>query len=340
MGITVVQAANLTDAAEARRVATGLAARLGFPKDREGRVALVATEAATNAVRHGGGGEVLVGEVVSGGRAGVEIIALDKGSGMPDVERSMQDGYSTAGSAGTGLGAIRRLSSECAIYSAPGKGTAVLARIFASDAPPGRETGDLDIGGVAVPVRGEALCGDGWAAGPDPCGAILMVSDGLGHGPAAADASRAAESTFRQYHRELAPAELMHRIHGALRSTRGAAVALARLCTDTRQVRFLGVGNISGAVIGRSGIKQMVSHPGTVGLEMHRVQEFTYEYPGDALVVLHSDGIVTNWSLDGYPRIGEQRATLIAAILYRDFQRPRDDSTVVVARPRAGGSGA
>lgn len=339
MGIVVVQAADMTDAGEARRVAVGLAARLGFPPDREGRVALVATEATTNLVRHGAGGEVLIGEATCGGRTGVEIIALDQGPGIRDVGRSIQDGYSTAGSSGTGLGAIARLSSQWGIYSAPGKGTAVLSRIFAGEAPPQPAGDGLDIGGIAVPVRGEQECGDAWAAGSDPCGAIILVCDGLGHGPAAAEASRLAASIFRQYHRELAPAELLHRIHAALRSTRGAAVALARLCTQTRQARFMGVGNIAGAVIGKGSTKQMVSHPGTAGLEMHRVQEFTYDYPEQSLVVLNSDGIVTNWSLEGYPRIEEQCATLIAAVIYRDFKRRRDDATVVVAKPRPGRMG-
>ena len=61
---------------------------------------------------------------------GVEILALDKGPGIRDLERSLRDGYSTAGGAGTGLGAISRLSSEFDVYSPPGKGTALLARIW------------------------------------------------------------------------------------------------------------------------------------------------------------------------------------------------------------------
>ncbi|HWQ57064.1 MAG TPA: SpoIIE family protein phosphatase [Bryobacteraceae bacterium] len=335
-GTTVVRVTEATEAAEGRRVASALAGRVGFTPEQAGRVALVATETATNILRHGGGGELLVSPAERGGKRGVEILALDNGPGMRDVRRSMEDGYSTGGSSGTGLGAIERLSSECEIYSTPGKGTAVLARVFPEGS--GRRDlcgeSDLEIGGVAVPMHGEELCGDAWASRPDPCGCLILVADGLGHGPAAAEASARAVQVFREYPDNEFP-ELIERMHGALRSTRGAAVALARVCTGERGVAFAGVGNISGAVVAEGGtVKQMVSHAGTIGHEYRRVQEFRYAYPEGAVVVLHSDGITTHWSLDAYPGLREHSAAMIAAVLYRDFNRGRDDATVVVVKER------
>jgi hypothetical protein len=74
----------------------------------------------------------------------------------------------------------------------------------------------------------------------------------------------------------------------------------------------------------------MVSHNGTVGHQMRRVQEFVYPWPAEALVILHSDGLATQWRL--LPGLAARDPALIAAILYRDFRRGRDDVTVLVAR--------
>lgn len=333
MGIVAVRVADATDVAGVRRTATTLARRLAFSEEQIGRVALVATEAATNLLRHAGEGEVLVG-ATQDGRRGIEIVALDKGPGMTDVRRSMQDGYSTAGGAGTGLGAIVRTAPEFDIHSQPGKGTALLARMFAGAAP--RQEDAVEVGGLAVPLAGEEVCGDAWGARPVSDGSRnLVVADGLGHGPAAGDAALLAVEVFLRY-TELADEELMERMHAALRPTRGASVAVARLCARERAVEFTGVGNISGCVLGRDGLRRaMVSYPGTVGHEMRKVRRFSYPWPEDAVVVLNSDGISSHWSLDGYEEILERSATLIAAVIYRDFARPRDDAAVVVARRRA-----
>ena len=155
-----------------------------------------------------------------------------------DLERSLRDGYSTAGGAGTGLGAIRRLSSDFEVYSPPGRGTALLARLW----PGSRKPAPLIVqyGGVAVPMRGERICGDAWSVALSADGgAVVMVADGLGHGPQAAEASAEAVRVFRQ-HAHLPDADLMDYLHGALRPTRGAAVAVARLVPGAREVRFAG----------------------------------------------------------------------------------------------------
>src|SRR5580693_5924934 len=83
-------------------------------------IALVATELATNILKHGNGGEILVGTFGEGAESGIELIALDKGGGISNVAASMADGYSTAGTAGKGLGAVMRQSHFVDIASWPG----------------------------------------------------------------------------------------------------------------------------------------------------------------------------------------------------------------------------
>src|SRR5690349_8921442 len=113
---------------EARRKAAGVAAELGVDEATAARVGIVTTECASNVWKHASGGEIVISPVHAD-PAGVEILALDKGPGLADQELCFQDGYSTAGSAGTGLGAIRRLSTQHEVYSVRGKGTALLARV-------------------------------------------------------------------------------------------------------------------------------------------------------------------------------------------------------------------
>jgi hypothetical protein len=78
------------------------------------------------------------------------------------------------------------------------------------------------------------------------------------------------------------------------------------------------------------------AHNGIAGHEARRIHEFSYPFPDDGLLVLHSDGLKSQWSLDGYPGLAERDPALIAGILFRDFNRGRDDVTVVVARVSRG----
>src|SRR6185295_16575188 len=93
---------------EARRAAQTLA-NFEFDAETAGKVAIVVSELATNLHRHAGTGEILLQTLGDDDARVVEVIALDRGPGMSDVARCMSDGYSTAGTPGNGLGAVRRL---------------------------------------------------------------------------------------------------------------------------------------------------------------------------------------------------------------------------------------
>jgi anti-sigma regulatory factor (Ser/Thr protein kinase) len=316
---------------EARRAATALAGRLGFDETARGKVALVATEAATNLVKHAGGGELVLRTLERGRSCGLEILALDRGPGMADVSRCLADGFSTAGSSGNGLGAMSRLGDEFDIHSAPGLGCAVAVRLWSDPHPARRMPGRWEVGAVCLPKRGEAACGDAWATVELEGRWLVLVADGLGHGPLAAAAAREA---VRVFHEQAAagPAEVMRAAHAALRSTRGAVVGVAEVDPERRCLTFVGVGNVAGVVATPGAGRSLVSHNGTVGHEARKIQEFTYPWPQGALLVMHSDGLASHWSLESYRGLADRDAGLIAGVLYRDFRRDRDDVTVVVAR--------
>ncbi len=111
---------------------------------------------------------------------------------------SLADGYSTTGTAGKGLGGRRRQSHFVDVASWPGVGTAVLARLKRGQPLEGfSDTGR--IGAVSVPKPGEEVCGDSWAASAGSDETTLMVADGLGHGPDAAEASVEAVRLFHRF---------------------------------------------------------------------------------------------------------------------------------------------
>jgi anti-sigma regulatory factor (Ser/Thr protein kinase) len=322
---------------EVRRSAIALAGELGFSEEDAGRVALIVTEAATNLVQHGGGGEVLIRAVTGRAGSGVEVLVLDRGVGIGDLLAAARDGYSTAGTPGTGLGAVARTADLFDIYTAPGLGTVLFARAWKRPAPATRRApAGLELGAVCLPRRGERVTGDAWAAASADGGIILLVADGLGHGPAAAAASAEAIRIFRQ-RRYASPGELIADTHAALKSTRGAALAAALLDRERHEIRYAGVGNIAGTIVAGSDTRSMVSHNGTVGHELRKIQEFVYPWPPGALIVMQSDGLQAHWRLDRYPTVAARHPGVIAGLLYRDFNRRRDDVTVVSVRESAAG---
>jgi anti-sigma regulatory factor (Ser/Thr protein kinase) len=323
---------------EVRRAVTAMGDRLGLDPTRTGRLAIVATEAAGNLVKHASGGEMVVRPVGGMARPGLEMLALDRGPGIADVARSLRDGYSTSGTPGTGLGAIRRLSDEFDLYSGPGRGTAVLSRLYAAPAP--APAPRLQAGVVCLPKPREEVAGDAWAVHHGPQGGRVVVVDGLGHGP---DAHRAAVVALGA----LAAAgggaaEAVEACHLALRGTRGAAVAVAEVDVARGQVRFAGVGNVTGAVLAGARRQNMVSVNGTAGQGTVRIREFEYAWEPGAVLVMASDGLGTRWSLGDYAGLAARHPALVAGVLYRDHSRGRDDVTVVVVRerPEAAGAGA
>ena len=324
-----VAVADSSHVAAARSAAQRLARGLEFDDTRAGRIAIVVTESATNMLKHAGGGTLVVRSLAQGGAIGIEVLAIDSGPGMASVAESARDGVSTAGSAGIGLGAMRRMSDEFDTYSRPGGGTLIRMLLWDRPAPSGRPS--HEVGAVCIPKPGEAVCGDAWGVAFHARGATFLVADGLGHGP---EASRAAVAAADVLHRH--PGESALRIldlaHARLRPTRGAAVAVIRHDVVAGAATFAGVGNIAAAILEGSARRAMVSHAGIVGHNLRKSREYRYSWGADGLMIAHSDGLESQWDLAQYPGIRDCHAALVAALLYRERARRRDDCMVVVAR--------
>lgn len=324
------------DVGHARRAVVDLGRRLGFSEDDAGRAAIVTTELGTNLVKHAkGGGEILVRALTGEATGGVEVISIDNGPGIKDPGQALQNGYTTGTSPGTGLGAVRRLSYAFDIFTQMGKGTVVLSHLGSRGTRQGNPRA-FEIGAVMVPYPGLDVCGDGWGAVCLESAVQVLVVDGVGHGPQAAEAGLAALRAY-ETHAHAPLAELMQLEHEALRPTRGAVLAVARVEREPRRIQFVGFGDVSGRVLSPKASHTCVSKTGIVGEKIPSAQVYEYEWEQKSLLIMHSDGLTSRWDLSSYPGLAVRHPTVIAAVLYRDHKRGNDDVTVVAVRETAEG---
>jgi anti-sigma regulatory factor (Ser/Thr protein kinase) len=314
---------------EARRAAAALGLAQGLSSSRLSDLAIVVTELASNLVKHTpSGGTLLLGATVPGT---VEITTLDHGPGIARMGDVMRDGYSTAGSAGTGLGAVSRLSDDFDLITTQGVGSVVYARLSKTGPEASPAVPAFDIGAIQTCYPGEVVCGDDWAFSSNQTLLRVALTDGLGHGLHAHEAARAASRSFEESS-HLQPVDTLSAIHLALRGTRGAVGVVASIDTETGVLQFAGVGNVAGAVLETSGQRGLVSHNGTLGQEVRRIQGQELPWTETSVLVLHTDGLSNRWDLATTPGLLRRRAAVIAGVLYRDQLRGRDDATVVVIK--------
>ncbi|HEX4883524.1 MAG TPA: ATP-binding protein [Casimicrobiaceae bacterium] len=314
---------------EARRRAVALAAAHGVDEDATGTLALAVTEVATNVLKHGRGGAILIRALDD--PAGVEVIALDRGPGIANVAACLRDGHSTAGTPGYGLGTLVRITTGLDIYTQAGKGTVLRFAVHARRVEPAAK--GPTVGVICVAKPGQDVSGDGWSVVRQGGALAAMVVDGLGHGQHAADAAGAARRTLVERAGTGAERQ-MHALHEALRPTRGAAAALCSIGDGGGT--FCGVGNIRAFLRDAASTRHLVSHPGTLGHQVRKVQTWPFAFGPGTLLLMHSDGLQTQWSLGDYPGLDARHPAVIAGVAFRDHWRRNDDATVLVLKADGG----
>jgi anti-sigma regulatory factor (Ser/Thr protein kinase) len=348
-----LQVEDVSAVAACRNAALILADRLRFPAARADQLALAVTEAASNLHKHASEGSLWLGVNRDGDPPGIDLVTIDAGPGLADVDAVLRDGHSTAGTLGIGLGAIRRLADFCDLYSRPGHGTALAARFHGvlaggttppyppdhggADRPSIPPRGGADRpsapprwAGLIRPIIGETECGDAYAAVQVGDTVTAVMCDGLGHGPLAAAAAAAGVAAFLE---DPAgdPATMLGRMHRRMAGTRGGAVGVVQLGGGT--ARFSGLGNIAASVLGQGRRKSMISIPGIAGLQARTIRQFDYELPPGAAVILHSDGISARWEAAALPGLETRDPLLIAAVLLGAAGIHRDDAGILVLKP-------
>ncbi len=315
----------------ARRAVAAFAARLGIAGERGSEIELVVSEIADNQLKHAGSGWLLVRAFRSDRDPGLCLVGIDSGPGMADFGIASRDGHSTAGTLGIGLGAVLRLSDSWDVYTEKGAGTVLVVGFgYCDQIPPGDRTADA--AGLTRAMSGQDTCGDAYALRRDGEVVTGLIADGLGHGPLAATASRAAVRSFLDA-APGSPGVLMAQVHRDLQGTRGAAVAIAQMRTGA-QLCYSGIGNIGGHLFsGRRTARVDLDARDRGRQRAAPWREFDYALDPDTVVVLHSDGVSEKILLPAGDGLRRRTPMVIAATVLRDHGVRNDDAGVLVMRP-------
>jgi anti-sigma regulatory factor (Ser/Thr protein kinase) len=315
----------------ARRAARAVAAALGFAPVAGEEIALAISELATNLIKHARGGTLTLTPLADGGRVALEIESRDDGPGIAIVEQALGDRFSTAGTRGTGLGAVNRLMDDLDITSRRGSGTRIVCRRWLRRHQPSARLCPLAFGVATRPrplsqVNGDAFVVSHWAEST-----LVGIIDGLGHGQFA---HRAAQ-TARQYVESHFDSPLDRIFLGAgraCRATRGVVMALARFDWGQGRLAFAAVGNIVVRVFPRAQPLHFVMRRGVIGLNAPGAVVTEYPWSPDQVLVLHSDGVATDWGWKDFPCWANQPAAAMATELLCAKAKVEDDATVIAVR--------
>lgn len=322
----------------AKREISRLAEEIGFTDSEVGKLNIVVSEMTSNLAKHSfEGGELLVRPL---GQEGLEVICLDSGPGMQDPARMLEDGVSTYGSAGEGLGAMKRQSDVFDFFSQPGIGTVIFSQIYRARKYVPALRPRHEIGYVLVPKPNEQLCGDGFAMIEKGAELYLLALDGLGHGAHANEAAQAAVEAFNDIAPQH-PSDIMRHIHHQIRRTRGAVGLAANISGNSHKLSYCGVGNIAGKLFYAdsntpgAGYKNIISYNGIMGHNIPAtLNNQQLDWHRNGMLILHSDGLKSRWDMTKYPTLGRHHATTIAAVLYKEYSRLTDDTLVVVCKSK------
>lgn len=300
-------------------------ARLGMPDVPVASLVSAASELAHNQLAHAHGGMVAVREVSGPNGPGLEVIAADRGPGVVDVALALEGGRSHAGSLGAGLAAVLELADEVDIDVRIGEGFCVRARKYARASTRGRR-----VGVYGKPFPGERTSGDD-AAFVRSGGALLVgLADGLGHGPAAREASNRAMGLLVA-RPDVSLEGLLSECDKALAGTRGAVMTAARL-DDLGSMTLAAVGNVGAHVYGPAKEARFGGSSFVLGARspVHRIASETHLLGARDVLVLFSDGIKSRMDLAGELDLLREHPVVVAQRVVERFARPDDDVLVLV----------
>lgn len=307
-----------------------LAFSVGFGEVERGQLSLVVSELASNLIRHARGGKLTFRSIESGGRPGIEIGSEDAGPGITDPEKSLEDGYSTAGGLGIGLGTIHRMVDELLFSHAEAGGAQIVCRRFirpGQDLLPrnGPEFGVATRARFLAPENGDAFVIKRWTGF-----ALAGVIDGLGHGPEAQKAALLARH-FVEEHFDWPIDQLFTGVDRTLRGSRGAVMAIALFDLKQQTLQIGSIGNIEVRLFGPEK-GNFILRRGVLGLQAPKPVVSLCPWTNESILILHSDGLHSSWSLNDLPLELHRSPSDIALHLLRNRGKMDDDATVVVAR--------
>jgi anti-sigma regulatory factor (Ser/Thr protein kinase) len=308
--------------------------RMGFSDLKREHMELVCNEMVTNQNKFAEGkGLVQIWEA-SDPVPALDLFAFDYGKGILNVQNAVRDGYTTAGTMGKGLGAIRRLSDQSEIYSLPVEqagdsdwhGTAVWSRFYRHDSDPEYLH---DLGVYTRAYQDSTFNGDLIQIRTGESKTRWLHLDGLGHGREAAEV---AEGIGYFLDGETPVDALMQRLSVRLQGTRGAVAMIAEVDHTSRHMTVCGVGDMVAYLISCGEKKAISFSPGVLGHAHRSLETFRFPFPDQALLITASDGLRRSMTLRTFPDLWRLHPQIIALVLGQVLGRHNDDRSVFTLR--------
>jgi anti-sigma regulatory factor (Ser/Thr protein kinase) len=315
----------------ARQRVRDVGQQLNLSKEVIETTALIASELTHNQLSHAKQGYFAVKPVERQRVKGLEVIAADIGPGIERPALAIEDGVSGSGAGlGAGLGAVRRLADEVEFDNRISEGLCVTARKF--ETRPVSLCGEIAI--MGRPFPGEAISGDDAVFFQSESGFIAAVSDGLGHGPEARDASNQSIEVL-SHDRELGLEQILTNLNEQLGRTRGCVMSIVRFNRVNGICESVSVGDVHSHLYKLRDAHLFTATPlvlGTGQLSKQRVHIETAKVEPDSVLVMFTDGLKSRTTIKGQLDLLRQPAIRIAQHLLENHSRPDDDALVLVAR--------
>jgi anti-sigma regulatory factor (Ser/Thr protein kinase) len=308
--------------------------RMGFPDATRERLELICNEMMSNQVKYARRTGLVQLWESAGIRPAIDAFALDYGPGVPNLNTALEDGFTTAGTMGKGLGAIRRLAHESEFYSlpqgvvpqAPWHGMAAWARLYRDS---GRVSGPLDTGVFLRAYQDDAHNGDRIVQCSRGSVCRWLHMDGLGHGKEAAEVTARVEGLLDF---ETPIDGLMRSLSRRLKASRGAVAIAGEVDAAAESGMLCGVGDMTGYLV-RNGICRTMSFtPGILGHSHRSFEAVPLHVERQALTMTTSDGVRRNWQLGTFPGLWRLHPQLIALLLGCVLGRSNDDKSIFIVR--------
>jgi anti-sigma regulatory factor (Ser/Thr protein kinase) len=308
--------------------------------DRINDISVAVAELCTNLVKHSGGGKVSISPLTGkselksrAGQSGLELTVKDSGPGIYDIDRAFQDGFSSAGSRGAGLGKVNQAVDEIEVSSGVG-GTNVTVEIWKKNSIDSQDLFEspLDFGFATRKHPGMDQNGDTFIYRRWNNEALVGVIDGVGHGEKAHKASLRARE-YIESHYDLRLESIINGADRACRGTRGVVGGLVKLdwTVDPVKLNFCGIGNIECLMVDLEELEKesLVSRRGLWGKSIPKpmVVRMDWTDKTNKILLIHSDGLKTHWQIDDLKESAD-----IANHMLSELARYNDDATIVVVK--------
>ena len=341
----VIPISEFHDVSIAIRKISKLAEKLGFSEKDLSEISIVVSELANNLIKHEAiEGKIMYSLIEEGTEKYIQIISEDKGPGITNVETVMEDGFSTSGTLGIGLGAIKRLMSDFRINSNINDvktvrnnnnwsqiGTKIITKKYLSqrEDTADRAHSKIKFGIFSRSKYGEKYNGDTYFLKRFEDKTIAAVIDGLGHGQAASEASTIARLYLVENYKK--PFDvIINGLHARLKGTRGVVMSIALIDDKKGELKYVGIGNVLTRIFNSHTIIRPVNYSGSLGYTLRNFRVFQYPWIKGNIIIMTSDGISERYDTNKVPNFLKKHPIIIANTILKEYGKAHDDATVLV----------